>query len=151
MQHRCSKYSCPLYNDCSWQKIEELRKKELIMQREHFTNSDKKKEIKKKQNHNMKLQSPSPARSVNVDEAVAFLRRRAARETGSCKLQLHGNMKTTTSRQGVHLRGRRLLDGRRGRVNVSGQIRKTIFGSWLRTWNTLVDVGEDRRTFPTSY
>lgn len=39
----------------------------------------------------------SATRSVYVHETVAFLRRGATRETGSCKLQLHGNMETTTS------------------------------------------------------
>lgn len=104
-------------------------------------------------NHNIKLQSPSPARSVHVDKAVAFVRRRAARETGSGKLQLHGNMKTTPSWQGIHLRGKRLLGGRSGWVSggVSSEIKKIIFCyTGLKSQNILEDVGEGGGTLPTS-
>lgn len=47
------------------------------------------------------------------DQAVALLRRRAARETGSGKFQLHGNTEATTSWHSFRLCGRRLLDERR--------------------------------------
>lgn len=47
------------------------------------------------------------------DEVVALLRRRAAGETGSDKIQLHSNTEATTSWHSFRLRGRRLLDERR--------------------------------------
>lgn len=47
------------------------------------------------------------------DEVVALLRRRAARETGSGKFQLHRNTEATTSWHSFRLWGRRLLDERR--------------------------------------
>lgn len=47
------------------------------------------------------------------DEVAALLRRRAARETGGGKFQLHRNTEATTSWHSFRLWGRRLLDERR--------------------------------------
>lgn len=127
--HRCTKYFC-------------VKQTGAIIQKKTFH------QLCKKMNHKIKLQSPSPARSVHVDKAVAFVRRGAARETGSGKLQLHGNMKTTPSWQGIHLRGKRLLGGRSGWVSggVSSEIKKIIFCyTGLKSRNILEDVGRRRR------
>lgn len=99
-----------------------VQEKDVIRQRSHFTTTtDKKMESK--------LKSPSAARSVNVDEAVAFLGWGTARETRSCKLQLHGNMKTTTDWQCIHLWGGRLLRKRRGwgKWQIRNRVRKVCF------------------------